>query len=171
MSLDVRCQVAALLAQMKYEGATVDGKATADALLQLAMEVGDDEAKEAKAFEEMQLQGGGFGGGFGGAPRGKGRVRFDQEATEWKYDARVLLSRLGDLRTALTTGKAIAPADKQPIFDAVLKAIALAIAAAESTDTIDLEVAGKVVEMAAQIRSAVKPGSAPAEGAAAGALF
>jgi hypothetical protein len=171
MPLDARCQIAALLAQMKYQGVQVDGKATAEALLQLALEVGDDEAKEAKAFEDMQVEGSGFGGGYGGAPRGKGRMRFDEESTQWEYDARILLARLGDLSSGLTAAKVIAPADKQPVFDAVLAAIDPAMAAAESTDTIDLEVAGKVVEMAAQIRAAVKPGSAPAEEADAGAIF
>jgi hypothetical protein len=170
MSLDVRCQVAALLKQTKHDGASVDGKAMADALLELAMAVGDDEAKEAKAFEETQIQGGGFGG-YGGAPRRKGRMRLDLETSQWEYDARVLLARLGDLRTGLNAFKANAPADKQPVFDAVLAAIGPAVAAAESADTIDLDVAGKVRKMAAQIRSAVKPGSAPAEEADAGDVF
>jgi hypothetical protein len=171
MSLDVRCQVAALLKQMQNDGASVDGKAMADALLELAMAVGDDEAKEAKAFEETQIQGGGFGGGYGGAPRSKGRMRLDLESSQWEYDARILLARLGDLRTGLSAFKATAPADKQPVIDAVLKAIAPAVAAAESSDTIDLKVTEKVREMAAQIRSAVKPGSAPAEEADAADVF
>ncbi len=70
MSLDARCQVAALLKQIKITGA-VDGKTLSDALLQLAVEVGDAEAKEAKAFEDTQMHGGGFGG-YGGARAAKG---------------------------------------------------------------------------------------------------
>ena len=171
MSLDARCQVAALLKQMKFEGAKVDGQAMAEALLQLAMAVGDSEGKQAKAFEDMQIPGGGFGGGYGGAPRGKGRLRLDPETLQWEYDTRILLARLGDLRTGLTAAKAIAPADKQPVFDAVLAAIAPAVAAAESSDTIDLTVAGEVLGMAAQIRNAIEPGSAPAEAADASEAF
>ena len=132
------------------------------------MAVADDEAKEAKAFQETQIPGGGFGGG---AVRPKGRMRLDPETLQWEYDARALLARLGDLRTSLSAFKATAPADKQPVFDVVLKAIAPAVAAAESSDTIDLKVAEKVREMATQIRSAVKPGSAPAEEADAGDVF
>jgi hypothetical protein len=171
MSLDARGQVAALLKQMKYEGTTVDGKAMADALLQLALDVGDEEAKEGQSFEDAQMQGGGMGGAYGGMPRGKGRMRLDPETQQWKYDPRILLARIGDLRTALTAFRPNAPADKQPVFDAVVAAIGPVVTAASSTDTVDLEVAGKVVALGEQIRSAIKPGSKPAANPKAAELF
>ena len=66
MSLDARGQVAALLKQMKYEGTTVDGKVMTDALLQLALDVGDEEAKEAQSFEDIaRCRAADFGGGYG----------------------------------------------------------------------------------------------------------
>jgi hypothetical protein len=170
MSLDARVQVGVLLRQMKFEGATVDGKGMADALLQLAVEIGDEEQKEAKAFEDTQLQSSGFGGSLGGA-RGKGRMKMDVETQVWEYDPRILLTRLGDLRIALSSFRAAAPADKQPIFDAVISAIGPVIAAASAADAVDLEVARKIVEMGDQIRSAVKPGSAPAANDATAELF
>lgn len=167
MSLDGRCQIAALLPKLKYDGAKVDGQAISEAILSLAVAVADDEAEEAEAFRETQIS----GSGNVGAPRRKGRLRIDPQTMEWEYDSRILLARLRDLRTGLTTAKALAPADKQPAFDAVLAAIGPAVTAAESSDTIDLALASKVVAMAAQIHDAVKPGSTPAGAADAAQLF
>lgn len=161
MSIDARGQVAALLKKFNYQGATVDGKVMSDALLQLALDVGDDEKKEAIAFEEAQLQGGGFGGSFGGAaggPRSK-RMKLDLETQMWEYNPNVLLSRLTDLSAGLQAFRPLAPADKQPIFDAVLAAMRPADSAARSSDTVDLTVAQRVREMGEQIRAAIKPGS------------
>ena len=175
MSFDARCQVAALLESMKLDGAALDGKATTDALLNLASDVAVDEAKAAKAFQEANLQGGGFRSSLGapGGSRGKGRMKINLETQEMELDNRVLLARLGDLKRGLTAAKPIAAADKQPVFDAVIAAVGATIAAAESANVVDLEKAGKVIEMADQIRNAVKPGSAPAAAAAAasGDLF
>jgi hypothetical protein len=170
MSLDARCQVAALLKQMKVSGANVDGKIMSDALLQLAVDVGDDEAKEAKAFEDTQMQGGGFGG-YGAISRSKGRMRLDAETSMWEYDARILLARLTDLRTGLSNFKAHAPADKQPVFDTVIAAIDLVLKSAGSSDAVDLNVADEVRKMGKQIRTAVLPGTEVPEEAAPAELF
>src|SRR3989304_1607982 len=59
MLLTARCEVAALLGKINYEGATVDGKATGEAILRLVTEVAKDEAELAKKFDEMHLMGGG----------------------------------------------------------------------------------------------------------------
>ena len=166
MSLDARCQVAALLKQITITGA-VDGKTMSDALLQLAVEVGDAEAKEAKAFEDTQMQGGGFGG-YGGAPRSKGRMKLDVETSMWEYDARILLARLTDLRLGLSSFQASAPADQQPVFQTVISAIDPVLKLAGSSDAIDLNIAKEVRLMAEQIRAAAAPGTeAPAEEAPA----
>ena len=171
MTLDGRGQVAALLKNLKYEGATVDGKVMADSLLRLAVAIADDEAKEAKAFEDTQVQAGGYGGGYGGAPRSKGRMKLDQDTQQWKFDSRILLSRLDDLKTGLSEFRAAAPADKQPVFDAVLAAIGPVVSAASSSDAVDIAVVGKVRAMATQIRAAVNPGTAPAADSDDGAVF
>ena len=171
MTLDGRGQVAALLKNLKYEGATVDGEVMADSLLRLAVAIADDEAKEAKAFEDTQVQAGGYGGGYGGAPRSKGRMKLDQDTQQWEYDSRILLSRLDDLKTGLSEFRAAAPADKQPVFDAVLAAIGPVVSAASSSDAVDIAVVGKVRTMATQIRTAVNPGTAPAADSDGGAVF
>jgi hypothetical protein len=171
MALDARTQVAALLQKIKFDGGNFDGKALADALLQLSLEVGNDEAKEAKSFEDMQMQGGGYSGSYGTQAHSKGRMKMNAQTQMWEYDARILLSRLADLKAGLGAFRAAAPADKQPIVDAILAAMAPAATAASSADTVDLAVAGKVVTMGEQIRAAVKPGSAPAEGADTAGVF
>jgi len=173
MSLGARCQVAALLNSMKLDSSRLDGKLTTDAVLDLTIRVVDSEAKAAKAFQEANLQGGGYRGSLGsaGSSRDKGRIKFNPDTQEMELDNRLMLARLGDLKLGLTATKRIAPADKQPVLDAVLAAFGPAIAAAESSDTVDLEVASTMVKMADQVRSAVKPGSAPAADAAVGGLF
>ena len=169
MSLNARGQVAALLKKMKFEGTNVDGKALADALLQLAVAIAKDEAKEAKAFEDTQMQGGGYG--YGSPARSNGRMKLSQDSQGWEYDPRILLTRLDDLKTGLNAFRPAAPADKQPVIDAVLAAIGPAIAAASSSDTVDLAVAQKIRSMATQIESAVQPGAAPAAAAEETAVF
>jgi hypothetical protein len=170
MSLDVRCRVAALLNSVKLDGSRLDGAATADALLELTIQVVESEAKAAKTFQEASLSGGGYRSGLGGfgSSRNKGRIKFNPDTQEMELDNRLTLARLGDLKLGLSAAKAIAPADKQPVFDAVLAAFGPAIEAAESTDAVDLAVATKIVAMANQVRTAVTP-SAPA--AASGNLF
>jgi hypothetical protein len=173
MSLDARCRVAALLGTVKLDGSGLDGKATTDALLDLTISVVDSESKAAKAFQEANLQGGGYRGSMGsfGSSRDKGRIKFNPDTQEMELDNRLTLARLGDLKLGLSAAKSIAPADKQPVFDAVLALFGPAIAAAESPDTVDLVVAGKIVAMADQVRSAVKTGSAPEAAAASGDVF
>lgn len=163
MSLDGRSQVAALLEQLKLEGAKFDAKTTADALLELALAVADDEAKEAKAFTNLQIQSGGMGG-YGGASSGKGRIKYDANTQEMTLDKRILLTRLGDLRMGLDAFKPVAPADLQPKFDAVVAQINPVIAAAEGSET-DIGVTSAVEDMAQSIRETVKPGSAAPEDA------
>jgi hypothetical protein len=156
MSLDGRVQVAALLQQLKLAGAKIDAKALGDALLELSVAVGDDEAKEAKAFTNLQIQSGGMGA-YGGGSGKKSRMRFDAETQEWSLDKRVLLTRLTDLRNGLNAFKSNAPADQQPTIDAVVAAISPVITLAEGSET-DIRVSGAVEQLAKNIRAAVKPG-------------
>jgi hypothetical protein len=161
MSLDARVQIAALLKQLNFAGATVDGKAMADALLQLSLDVADDEAKESQAFEDLLVQSGGMGAGYGTTQRNKTRVKVNLETQALEYNASILLARLTDLKAGLSAFKANAPADKQTVIDAVIASVNPVLAAASSTDTLDLALAEKVGAMATQIRAAVKPGTAP----------
>jgi hypothetical protein len=173
MSLDARCRVAALLSSMKLSGSNLDGKATTDGLLDLTVRVADSESKAAKAFLEANLQGGGYSSGMGGvgSSRYAGRIKFNPDTQQMELDNRLTLARLGDLKLGLSAAKSIAPADKQPLVDAVLAALRPAIESAESPDTVDLEVASAMVKMADQVRTAVKPDSAPPAAGATDDLF
>jgi hypothetical protein len=161
MSLDGRSRVAAMLPQLKLDGAKVDSKALADSLLELTTAVADNEAKEAKAFTNMSIGGGGFGYSGGGSGKSD-RMRLDPETQEWSFDKRILLSRLSDLKLGLDACKPVAPADSQPTLDEVLAAINATITTAESPNSTDIKVSGSVEQMQKKIRAAVKPGeSAP----------
>lgn len=159
MSLDSRGQVAALLGSMKLEGAGAEGATLSAAMLKFADEVATAEAKEALAFQELTLRGGGYGGPSGGAANkmSKGRLKFDLETQLMELDVRVLLARLIDLRTGFNAVKGIAPADKKPAFDTIVAAIGPVLTKAGAEDKIDLEVAGDVVTMANAIRTAIDP--------------
>jgi hypothetical protein len=163
MSIDSRGQVAALLGTMKLEGANAEGAALSTALLKLADDVATAEAKEAMAFQELMLRGGGMMGsmGGGGSKMSKGRLKFDLEEQTSELDVRVLLARLMDLRSGLNAAKGVAPADKQPVFDAITKAIGPVLTKAGAEDKIDLEVVGAVVDMANAIRTAIDPNAKP----------
>ena len=86
-------------------------------------------------------------------------MKLDMETQTWEYNPNVLLSRLADLKAGLEAFRSQAPADKQPIFDAVLAAMRPAATAASSSDAVDLEIARRVREMGEQIRAAINPGS------------
>jgi hypothetical protein len=156
LSLDARCQVAALLEMLNYEGATIDGKATADRIIQLTLDVSKDEAKRAKDFVDMHLTGGGFG-----FNRGPGRMRFNNPDEPEDYDRQVLLMRFGDVQQGLTAVKPMVPADKQGVIDAIIAVIQPAIDAAEDKDIVPLELADKMQKLADDINRAVNPGAAP----------
>jgi hypothetical protein len=162
MSLDGRLQAAAMLGKLKLDGAKIDAAATAHAVLELALTVAEDEAKEAKSFTDMQISSGGFG--IGGAATGgkKSRVKFDPNTQEFTLDKRILLARLTDLQASLKDFKPAAPADKQPTFDAVLAAVNPVLTSAQGNET-DIGITSAVEDMAKTVREAVKPGSAAPE--------
>jgi hypothetical protein len=86
-------------------------------------------------------------------------------------DVRVLLARLGDLRTGLAAIRPIVPAEKQAVFDTVITAIDPVVDAAKSEDAVGLKVAEQVIDLADRIHSAVGPSAAPAAAAEGGDLF
>jgi hypothetical protein len=160
LTLDGRCEVAALLGLMNYKDAKVDGKTAVDKLLQLAFDVGQAEDKRAKDFQEQSLAGGGGGmmsrgrgerggrGGYGGyTPPTE-----DQSG----YDRKTLLARLGDLHKGLAAIKPVAPTDRAPSVDAVASAMQGVIDAAGNKDTADLDLADKVHKMFDAIQGAAK---------------
>jgi hypothetical protein len=163
MTLDSRCQLAALMAMINYEGASVDAAATAEQTFGLAVDVAEAEAKRAKGYEDLQL-GGGFSGrsirGFGG--RG-GRGGYNTYDDSQAFDRRILLTRLTNLGAWLPKARPLVPAERQPAIDAILEATKQAVDKASDKSTVDLDVARQVRTMATEIKQAADPGAAPAE--------
>jgi hypothetical protein len=154
-SLDDRLATAALLADLKYEGARVDGQAAAEQLFKLARDLGAAEAKRAEDFQNLQLGG---GRALGGRREMFATATSDRET----FPRRHVLARLTDLRAALKAGRPIVPQDAQPKFDALLKAIEPVIEAAANKDTGELKLADAVHTMAAAIAREAAPPEKPA---------
>ena len=89
-SLDDRCATAALLKKIKYEGAKVDGAATASAMFALARDLADSESKAAKKFQDEQI---GVGPAGAGAVQNIGPDGMPLE----RFPRRKVLERLVDL--------------------------------------------------------------------------
>jgi hypothetical protein len=146
--LDDRCQVARLLSKISFQDATVDGKAVADSLMKLALEVTQDEAKRATRFQEQSLR----------------ESRSSQPET---YERRLMLSRLVALSSGLQAVGSVAPDATKAHLANIASAINEVTAAAGSSDTIDLVLTDGVLKMAGIVQAEVSaaaaapPGDAP----------
>ena len=147
-SLDERCATAALLKKIKYEGAKVDGAATANAMFALARDLAASESKAAKKFQDEQL---GLGPG-GGA--GAGNIGFNGMVQE-TFPRRQVLDRLTDLRAGLEAVKPVVPPDAQAQVDVVMAAIEPVITAALDKNTVELKLTQAIGTMADAINRAV----------------
>ena len=164
-TIDDRCSTAALFAKIKYDGAKVDGAATAEKMTGLAVAVSEAELKRAQEFRDQRFAGGagafsGGGGERGGPPMrggrfdgGEGGGGFVAEEPVEDYPRRQVIARLGGLKSGLEKLKPVVPADAQKKFDAMIGAIGPAIDAAANKDTVALNVARAEVEMANTIKS------------------
>jgi hypothetical protein len=157
-SLDDRCATAALLSKIKYEGAKVDGAATAEQMLKLARDVAEAEVKRANEFEEAHVAG---GGGF--VPgRGERFMLNNASGEQETFPRRHVLARLTDLRSGLRAVKPVVPKDTQTKIDVVLAAIEPAWTAAANEDTVELKVTDAIKTMARAIEVAAAPAEKPA---------
>jgi hypothetical protein len=160
-SLDDRCAAAALLAKIKYEGANVDGAASAEALFALARDVAADAKKQAEKSHEEISRGGGY------VPDAGAIYSADGSTQQEKFPRRQILSRLVDLRTGLRAvkpeqGQSIVPQDAQPKVDAVIAAINPVIQSALDKDTVELKLTQDIVTMADAIDRAIPAAQPPA---------
>jgi hypothetical protein len=158
-SLDDRCAAAALLAKIKYEGAKVDGAATANGLFALARDIAAAESKRAKELQDAAI---GVGGGVGGMQA----IDPVTGAPAERFPRRQLLDRLLDLRAALQAIKPVVADDAKVQVDAVLAAIAPVITSAADKSTVELKLTQDIVAMAEAINRAVPAPQAPAPAAA-----
>jgi hypothetical protein len=158
-SIDDRCSTAALLKKINYEGAKVDGAATANGMFALARDLADSEAKAAKKFQDEQL---GLGPAAGG---GIGNIGFGGQVQE-QFPRRQVLDRLTDLRAGLVKIKPVVAADAQPQVDAIVAAIDPVITAALDKNTVELKLTQAIGTMADAVNRAVPAPQAPGADAA-----
>lgn len=150
-SLDDRCLVAAQLPKINYEGAKVDGKATADIIFKLARDVGDAEKTRATDFEGLRI------GGVVGAPPTTRNPRsgLDPYGMPEPFARGPLLARAIQLRAGIGAVKPVLPTELQAKADEIIKAIGAVIEAASNKDTGDLVVTERVKAMAKAMELAV----------------
>jgi hypothetical protein len=165
-SLDDRCDAAALLAKLTYNGAKVDATITSERLLKLASDIADAELARAIEFEGKAPT---MSFNAGRGDRGDSDFTDVTAANQGGYPRRPLLAHLLALRQALTATRPALPADTRAKFDAVASAINPTIEAASSRDAVELGIASRVREMAAALKRIVA--ASPAAPAATTSAF
>ncbi|MCC7474257.1 MAG: hypothetical protein IT425_02580, partial [Pirellulales bacterium] len=171
-SIDDRCAAVALLDKLDYKDIKLEGSDSVEPLFALARDVAAAEDKRADDFQKKILGGGistfpaaSFPGGMG--PGSGSESTFDPNA----FQRRITLSRLTDLRTALSKVKPALAADPQAKVDALLAAINPVITiTADKKGSVDPNIAESIRTMALAINKAVPsatPGDAAKEAEAA----
>jgi hypothetical protein len=150
-SLDDRCDAAAMLARLKYEGVKAEGAPTAETLLKLAADIADAELKQAIEFEDRHVSGG-MPISSGRMPDRRSSADFATSETKQGYPRRTLVFHLTSLRQAMTNVKPMVATEVQTKFDAVLAAIDPVIRSATDKDAIELEIAAAVRNMSAALK-------------------
>ncbi len=175
-ALDDRCEAAALLARLNYEGAKLDGAATTGQVLQLAMDVGAAELAHSREFDDMQTNGFGMGGReraySGGRPPAAGGRSYYGGRNDFRtssptdpsqaFPRRPLAAHLLGLRQAISVTRPLVAEDSQKRFDQLLAAIDPVIQEATDKDAIDLSISAAVRKMAAAIDRIAAPITPPA---------
>ena len=157
-SLDDRCEAAALLEKITYKDIKLDDAGTAEPLFGLVRDVAAAEDKRAQEFQDS-----GATGSFARSPGGPEGYAAATPGVDDVYPRRSVLARLYNLRTGLTKVKPALPAETQKKVDAVLAALAPAIAAASNKDTVPLRVADSIRTMADAVNKAIPAAEKPAD--------
>jgi hypothetical protein len=164
-SVDDRCSAAAMLARLEYKDVKLDDAGTAEPLFALTRDVCAAEDKRAEEFEDQVSTTGGAPSQFASiGPEGYGGTSPGMEIEV--YPRRQTLTRIMDLRTAISKVKPTLPAETQKKADAVLAALNTAIASASDKGTTPLELTGTIRTMADAINQAVPAPETPEDKAA-----
>ena len=153
--LDDRCDLAALLANLSYEGAEVDGSEAAKQLVLLADGVGQDESENAREFQDMHLPGR-RRRGFGGIGA---RRRTNED--DLKFERRQLLARLTGLQSGLGAVEPLLADEARSQVNDVSSAVQTVLTAARDEKTLDLNLTEQVVSMSAEINRVATAWGAP----------
>lgn len=151
LSLEARAAIAAQLGRLKAEAGDAAGAPVAKALLDLASDIGKEEAEIAGKFEDMQiLPGATFVGARGKLSR---RITVGEER-EPKLIREGILALFSDLREGLRTAKKIAPENQQPTMASIDDAVAEVVRVTADKGNIDLDVTEAIRQMAAVVEEA-----------------
>ena len=133
VDLDDRCCVVESLSKIDYAKANVDAAAAAKVLVDLCVQVGKFEAKEARILQD-EIVSGRFRAGMDDGP---------------KFERRRLLGRLLPIKGGMNAVAAAMSPESQLQAEAIVAAIDGVIAAAEPKDSLDLELADQILNMSA----------------------
>jgi hypothetical protein len=144
MSLEDRCCVAALLAEMDYSAAQgVDTATTVTALGNLAQAVTRAEADHARDFKEEMIR---SGGQFQ-----RGRINLNRQESGPRYERRRLLNRLLALTHGIEAVAKAADPETKGQLEALAGPMRPVITTAADKDSSDVNIANPIIELANEI--------------------
>jgi hypothetical protein len=155
-SLDDRVEAAALLANLKYDGAKINADASSEALFQLARDVAAEESKRAEEYQLMKSGGGTYTPFPTSSYGGSGDEEFDP------YPRNHVLARLVQITSGLEAIKKAVPDEGKKKVEAVIAAIKPVIDKAKDDRTISGRVAEAIGPMEIAINQAAPPPAAAA---------
>ncbi|MEX2171239.1 MAG: hypothetical protein WD851_18100 [Pirellulales bacterium] len=162
LGVENRCEIAGMLPKLQYKaGDPIDGPAAVKSLTQLAVDYGADEAKLARKFEDLQIDGGGglYASGSGGSFKS-----FQIVNDQLVYPRRRPVGYLTDLQAGLRAIEPAVPADQQQVIQALQAAMKPVIDIAVKQDSLDLDVVNQIQTMAEEFNKiAPSAGSKPVE--------
>ena len=151
LSLEARAAILAELAKMNAEAGQDYGSAIAKAAVELAANIGKEEAEIAAKFDDMQLQ---AGAGFIGA-RGKlsRRVTVSPENGPQLYREGIL-ALFNDLKLGVGAAEKISPEGQKPALTAINAAVTNVVNKTADKGAIDLDVTEAIKQMASAVEEA-----------------
>lgn len=151
LSLETRAALLAELAKMDAKPGQDYGPTIAKAVIDLAADIGKEEAEIATKFDDMQIQAGvGFIGARGKLSR---RVTTSLDGGPKLYREGIL-ALFNDLQKGVAAAEKISPEDQKPALTAINKAVTNVVNKTADKGSIDLDVTEAIKQMASAVEEA-----------------
>jgi hypothetical protein len=151
LSLETRAALLAELAKMDAKPGQDYGPTIAKAVIDLAADIGKEEAEIATKFDDMQIQAGvGFIGARGKLSR---RVTTSLDGGPKLYREGIL-ALFNDLQKGVAAAEAISPEDQKPALAAINQAVTNVVSKTADKGSIDLDVTEAIKQMASAVEEA-----------------
>lgn len=151
LSLETRAAILAELARMKAQPGQDYGPTIAKAAIELAADIGKEEAEIATKFDDMQIQAGvGFIGARGKLSR---RVTTSLDGGPKLYREGIL-ALFNNLQKGVAAAEAISPEDQKPALTAINQAVTNVVNKTADKGSIDLDVTEAIKQMASAVEEA-----------------